>query len=62
MRLPSVVQGLAARLDPASRVRASGRARLDQPPLDRVAGQLDAVSHPELLEDVGAMAIDRLLG
>src|SRR5215211_1944212 len=34
---------------------------LDEAAPDCVAGQLDSVSHAELLEDVGAMAIDGLL-
>ena len=33
----------------------------DEPAPDGVAGQLDAVAHAELLEHVGAVAIDRLL-
>src|SRR4051794_17432310 len=34
---------------------------LDEPPADRVPGQLDAVAQAELLEDVRAMALDGLL-
>ncbi len=34
---------------------------LDEAAPNRVAGQLDAVSHPQLLEDVGAVALHRLL-
>src|SRR5437660_364512 len=36
-------------------------SRFDEPVPNRVAGQLDAVAHAELLEDVRAVAIDRLL-
>src|SRR5215212_6809438 len=35
---------------------------LDEPAPDRVARELDAVAHPELLEDVRAVAFDGLLG
>jgi len=42
---------------PAS-AEASG---LDEAAADRVARQLDTVTHPELLEHVRAVAIDRLL-
>src|SRR5581483_8021152 len=38
----------------------SGRSRLDQAAADRVAGQLDAVAHPELVEDVLPVPLDRL--
>ena len=34
--------------------------RLNQSATDGVARQLDAVTHPELVEDVLAMAVDRL--
>ena len=34
--------------------------RLDQPATDRVARQLDAVTHPKLVEDVLTMAVDSL--
>src|SRR4051794_13427291 len=33
----------------------------DEPAADRVAGELDAVAHSELLEDVGAVSLHRLL-
>src|SRR3954447_18101653 len=36
--------------------------RLYETAADGVAGELDAVAHGELLEDVRAMALDRLLG
>lgn len=39
------------------RARGSG---LDQPVADRVARQLDPVAHPQLLEDVRAVPLDRL--
>jgi hypothetical protein len=35
--------------------------RLDQPVADRVAGELHAVAHLQLLEDVRAVSLDRLL-
>src|SRR3954447_23784603 len=38
------------------------RLGLDQPALDRVPDQLDAVAHPELAQDVRAMRLDGLLG
>src|ERR1700685_4636249 len=38
------------------------RLRLDQPPADRVANELDAVAHPELAQHVRAVGLDRLLG
>lgn len=34
---------------------------LDEPAADRVAGELDPVAKTELLEDVGAVALNRLL-
>ena len=37
------------------------RLGLDEPAADRVAGQLDAVAHAELLEDVRPVALDGLL-
>src|SRR4029077_13588632 len=36
-------------------------SRFDESVPNRIAGQLDAVAHAELLEDVRAVAIDRLL-
>src|SRR5699024_3972341 len=36
------------------------RSGLDQPTPDGVAGELDAVAHPELVEDVLAVALDGL--
>src|SRR4051812_31814379 len=38
-----------------------GRLRIYQATPDRVAGQVDPVAQPELLEDVRAVALDRLL-
>src|SRR6185437_11104651 len=35
-------------------------SRLDQSAPDRVAGELDAVAHAELVEDVLSVALDRL--
>ena len=54
-----------ARLSDATAARAAARVRppvlrLDQPGPDRVARQLDAVAHPELAEDVGAVSLDGL--
>jgi hypothetical protein len=51
---------------PGSRRLRTGRRlspdlRLDQAALDRITSELDSISHPELLEDVRAVAIDRLL-
>ena len=56
-------------LAPAARHRARerlqadrrlARLRLDQAAADRVAGQLDAVAHAELVEDVLPVALDGL--
>jgi hypothetical protein len=38
---------------------ASQGLGLDQPAADRIACEVDAVAHPELAEDVGAVAFDR---
>src|SRR5215207_7384948 len=37
------------------------RSGLDEPAADRVAHELDAIAHPELGENVGAVAFDGLL-
>ena len=60
---PSATWTTCWRCAPASAAREAGRrrSRLDQPAPDRVAGQLHSVAHPELLEDVAAMVLDRLL-
>src|SRR4051812_41659170 len=42
-------------------VQARRGLRLDESAANGVAGELDAVAHPELLEDVCAMALHRLL-
>src|SRR5262245_8265169 len=39
---------------------ATPHLRLDEPPPDRVARELDTVAHAELAEDVGAVALHRL--
>src|SRR5919202_2569264 len=39
----------------------TSRSGLDEPAADRVARQLDAVAHAELLEDVGPVRLDGLL-
>src|SRR5215218_2110080 len=54
-RASVVVPGAAATRD------ARGLLGLDQAAADRVANELDAVTHPELREQVGAMRLDRLL-
>src|SRR5215475_5214893 len=38
------------------------RSGSDQSAADRVARELDAIAHPELLEDVRAVTLDGLLG
>src|SRR5579884_410581 len=42
----------------AAPTRTSRRLRLDEAAADRVAGQLDAVAHAELVEDVLAVSLD----
>src|SRR5437588_1582497 len=44
-----------------SRPRDDSTSRFDEPVANRVAGEFDAVAHAELLQDVRAVAIDRLL-
>src|SRR4051812_21232647 len=51
----------AARSTPGRRRRWRS-LRLDEAAPDRVARKLDAVAHPQLLEDVRAVALDGLLG
>src|SRR5690349_1654587 len=51
--------GVAAAGSAGARPTRSG---LDEAAADRVAGELHPVAHAELLEDVRAVALDRLLG
>src|SRR6516164_3839239 len=45
---------------PASAAHRAARSRLDEAMPDRVPGQLDSVTHPQLLEDVRSMTLDGL--
>src|SRR4051794_29504570 len=42
-------------------LRPGRSLRLDEPSADGVAGELDAIAHPELLEDVRSVALHGLL-
>ena len=62
--IPSGTRPCRRREGRRTRSDAIGRdgrgSRLDEPAADWVARQLDAVAHAELLEDVRAVALDRL--
>src|SRR5581483_11184325 len=42
------------------RAQRLAQLRLNQPVADRITRELDAVAHSQLLEDVGAVTLDRL--
>src|SRR5437762_11848167 len=50
----------ASRTEDRATIGSRPHLRLDQAAADRVAGQLDSVAHPELVEDVLAVALHRL--
>src|SRR3954451_6189564 len=52
---------MLAALAPITDGASAASSRLHEPTPDRIPRELDAVAHPELLEDVRAVALDRLL-